>query len=142
MGAYLMMFAAWGAGLPLPLINVLAAIIYYYVNRNKGRFVLFHASQSLWSQVVVGLINAGVMFGVVRIIFWERDVTREFIAYVIVAAVVNLAYFVFSIIGAVRARQGRFFYFWFFGKLAYRQAYLVRDSAETKGPVNLPPSNS
>ena len=28
MGAYLMMFAAWGAGLPLPLLNLLAAIIY------------------------------------------------------------------------------------------------------------------
>ena len=28
MGAYLMMFAAVGAGLPLPVINLIAAIIY------------------------------------------------------------------------------------------------------------------
>ncbi|MCH8330385.1 MAG: hypothetical protein IH946_03240, partial [Bacteroidetes bacterium] len=32
MGAYLMMFAAVAAGLPLPIINLIAAIIYYYVN--------------------------------------------------------------------------------------------------------------
>ncbi len=28
MGAYLMMFAALGAGLPLPVLNLVAAIIY------------------------------------------------------------------------------------------------------------------
>ena len=33
MGAYLMMFAAWGAGLPLPLLNLVAAIIYFFINK-------------------------------------------------------------------------------------------------------------
>jgi len=43
MGAYLMMFAAVAIGLPLPVINLIAAIIYYYVNRKKSRFIHFHA---------------------------------------------------------------------------------------------------
>ncbi|MEX2597058.1 MAG: hypothetical protein WEC59_09050, partial [Salibacteraceae bacterium] len=46
MGAYLMMFAAVASALPLPVINLIAAIIYYYVNRRKSRFVHFHSLQS------------------------------------------------------------------------------------------------
>ena len=50
MGAYLMMFAAWGVGLPLPLLNLLAAIIYFFTNKKTSRFVSFHAYQSLLKQ--------------------------------------------------------------------------------------------
>jgi len=32
MGAYLMMFAALATSLPLPIINLIAATVYYYVN--------------------------------------------------------------------------------------------------------------
>ena len=37
MGAYLMMFAAWGARLPLPLLNLLAAVIYFFTNKKPSR---------------------------------------------------------------------------------------------------------
>ncbi len=49
MGAYLMMFAALAAGLPLPIINVIASLIYYFVNRKKSPFVHFHCLQSFLS---------------------------------------------------------------------------------------------
>ena len=39
MGAYLMMFAALGAGLPLPIINLIAAVIYYYINKSASSVV-------------------------------------------------------------------------------------------------------
>ena len=32
-----MMFAAWGAGLPLPLLNLLAAVIYFFTNKKPSR---------------------------------------------------------------------------------------------------------
>jgi hypothetical protein len=35
MGGYLMMFAALAVGLPLPIINLIASIIYYYTNKKK-----------------------------------------------------------------------------------------------------------
>ncbi len=63
MGAYLMMFAALAAGLPLPILNLIAAVIYYYVNKGKSRFVKFHALQSLYSQIPTTLMNAGLVFG-------------------------------------------------------------------------------
>ena len=140
MGAYLMMFAAWGVGLPLPLVNVIAAVIYFFVNRNKGPFVRFHAHQSMTSQVLVGVINAGVIFGVLRIIFFEAELNRYFFAYIIVAIIINILYFIFSILGAVFARKGRFYYFWFFGKLAYHATFF--DSGKSTAvpkAINVPP---
>ena len=37
MGAYLMMFAALATSLPLPIINLIAAIVYYYINPKKKK---------------------------------------------------------------------------------------------------------
>jgi hypothetical protein len=46
MGAYLMMFAAHAIGLPLPIISLVAAIIYLYLNRKTSRFVHCIRSQA------------------------------------------------------------------------------------------------
>ncbi len=57
-------------------------------------------------------------------------------------AVVNLAYFIISIVGSVKARKGQMYYFIFFGRLAYAHAYTVRakDNKTKEVPVNRPPS--
>ena len=139
MGAYLMMFAAWGAGLPLPLINVIAAVIYFFVNRGKGRYVLFHCHQAMSTQVATGLVNAAAIFWSLRILFSEHwHVDRYYMAYLVTAVIVNVFYLGFSIAAAVRARKGHIFYFPFSGLLAYRAAFAVRDP--TAGAVvNRPP---
>ena len=35
-GAYLIMFAAFAVSIPLPIVNSIAAIIYFYINRKKS----------------------------------------------------------------------------------------------------------
>jgi len=50
MGAYLMMFAAFAVVLPLPVVNLIAALIYYFINRKKSRFIHFHCLQSFLSK--------------------------------------------------------------------------------------------
>lgn len=152
MGAYLMMFAALAAGLPLPIINLIAAIIYYYLNKNKSRFVKFHSLQSLYSQIPTTLLNATLVFWTIRILFrgGSFDGGDQLIAgfatvgeffwgylYLVIAA--NLTYILFSIIGAVRARNGRFYYFLFFGKIAYHFAYR-KSSGLNNLIVNRPPA--
>ena len=62
MGAYLMMFASIGAGLPLPIINLIASIIYFILNKSKSRFVKFHSHQSLLSQIPTSLMNSVAVF--------------------------------------------------------------------------------
>jgi uncharacterized Tic20 family protein len=143
MGAYLMMFASIGAGLPLPIINLIAIIIYYFINRGKSRFVRFHMLQSLWSQVPVTLCNAVGVFWAVGIFMSYYSFNNEFLSFIYTLIAINLIYFTFSIIGAVRAYHGRFYYFLFFGKLAYNLAYKIREDKveqENKSNVNLPPS--
>lgn len=143
MGAYLMMFASMGAGLPLPIINLIASVIYYFVNSKKSRFIKFHCFQSLISQLPTTLLNAGLLFSVFQIWIYDNwEYNNNFVGYAIMVAVVNLAYFIISIVGSVKARKGQMYYFLFFGRLAYTHAYAKRDSdnVSTEAVVNRPPS--
>jgi uncharacterized membrane protein len=139
MGAYLMMFATLAVGLPLPIINLVAAFIYLYLNRKTSRFVHFHALQSLYSQIPVTLLNAGLMTWLIISMVQDFTFSREFKGYAIMAGAANLLYFVFSLIAAAKARKGLFYYFIFFGRLAYHRAYLIVPGSG-KVPVNKPPS--
>lgn len=140
MGAYLMMFASVGAGLPLPVINLIAALIYYFINRNKSRFIKFHTHQSLWSQFPTSVLNIGLVFWSAQI--WVFDnfefPGNIFWGYFWMVVVANLLYFVFSIIAAVKARKGQFYYLILFGRLAYEHAYRVRPEKD-HNPQNRPP---
>ena len=141
MGAYLMMFAAVAIGLPLPIINLIAAVVYYFVNRKKSRFIHFHCLQSLLSNIPTTIINWVLVVWGVTIFFKDREFTDTFWAYAIFAGLSTLIYFIISIIAAYRARQGKMYYFLFFGKIAYQSAYRIRptDTQESSEPVNKPP---
>lgn len=140
MGAYLMMFASAGIGLPLPIINLIAALIYYFVNKDKGRFVRFNTLQSFFSQIPVTILNLIAIIWVINIIVNNGIFTDYFKAYVAMAILANLIYFAFSIVGAVKSHKGRFYYFWFFGKYAFHITYLKREEDENENSlVNKPP---
>ncbi|MAX81118.1 MAG: hypothetical protein CL843_13210 [Crocinitomicaceae bacterium] len=125
MGAYLMMFASIAAGLPLPVINLIAAVIYYFLNRGKSRFIHFHALQSLITQIPISLINAGFVFWTINnfIVNKMMGATSSYFIYLSVAVVLNIIYFVFSIVAAIAARKGRMYYFLIFGSLSYNAVY-------------------
>jgi uncharacterized membrane protein len=141
MGAYLMMFAALGAGLPLPMINLIASFVYYFLNRRKSRFVRFHVLQSLWSQLPVTLLNGFLVFWTIRIFVLQETFTQLWFGFLFAAFLANVVYIAFSIYAAVLARKGQFYYFLFFGKLAYHQVFkqsVVQESTvqvENKPPI-------
>lgn len=144
MGSYLMMFGALAAGLPLPILNLIAAFIYYKINGKKSRFIRFHCLQSLLSQLPTSLLNAGLLFWTFRILFNHENLeqgdvfegfanqTDLYWGYLWTVVVANMLYIIFSIVGALRARKGRFYYFIFFGRLSYHLAYRISDN----DPVN------
>jgi uncharacterized membrane protein len=140
MGAYFMMFATMAIGLPLPIINILAAIIYYYLNKSKDRFVRFHALQSLLSQIPVTLLNAAAIGYGIYLLYNNYSINNEFIGYLIFLGIVNILYIIYSLTAAVRARKGGFYYFLFFGKYAFQQVYQVGPADATPHEiVNKPP---
>lgn len=142
MGAYMMMFAAIAVGLPLPIINLIAAIIYYFVNRSVSRFVHFHAYQALISSLPLTLMNASGLFWALRILFYDDwYATDYFYGYIGMLFIANILYYIFGIIAAVKAYKGRMFYYWVFGKLAYHKAFKnTGEESYSKKPGNLPPS--
>lgn len=139
MGAYFMMFATAAMGLPLPILNLVAAIIYYFVNRDKGKFVQFHTLQSLYSQIPVSLLNSGLVAWTIVNFAKGFDFTSIYWGYLVMTAAADLTYFIFSIVGAVKARKGIFYYFVFFGKIAYHQVYRIRPEQTSSAPRNRPP---
>ncbi|MEN8157983.1 MAG: DUF4870 domain-containing protein [Bacteroidota bacterium] len=139
MGAYFMMFATTAMGLPLPILNLVASIIYYFVNRDKGKFVQFHTLQSLYSQIPVSLLTSGLVAWTIVNFFKDFDFTGLYWGYMVMTAAAVLIYFAFSIVGAVKARKGVFYYFLFFGKLAYHQVYRIRADQGPSEPKNRPP---
>ncbi len=141
MGSYFMMFATSALGLPLPILNLVAAIIYYFVNRDRGKFVQFHTLQSLYSQIPVTLLNSGLVAWTIVNFAKDYDFSSIYWGYLVMAAAANLLYFIFSIVGAVKARKGIFYYFVFFGKVAYHQVYRIRPEQGRPKPMNRPPTH-
>ena len=128
MGAYLMMFASLATSLPLHIINLIAAVIYYYINRKKGRFIHFNCLQSLLSQLPTTLVNWGLLYWGLQIFFFDNyELSDYFYAYLGFSIIANLVYFIFSLVAAVRARKGIFMYFIFFGPYAYQKVYAKRN---------------
>lgn len=140
MGAYLMMFASTGMGLPLPIVNLIAAVIYYFINRSKSRFVKFHTIQSLLSQLPTSFLNGVVVMWTFRNIYKDRDFTDFFFGFLAMVVVLNLIYIIFSLVAAVRARKGRFYYFLFFGQIAYHYAFLDKGEVASDQNINRPPA--
>jgi uncharacterized Tic20 family protein len=145
MGAYLMMFAAWGIGLPLPFMGLIASIIYYFINKKESRFAAFHSYQSLLAHAFVSILNAIiVLWGVVALISEKIKADMFFFTFLIFVIFWNLIYMVFSVIACVRARKGRFYYFLIAGRMAFSKFYgpkaLVSENKE-KTLENKPPKD-
>jgi hypothetical protein len=98
-------------------------------------------------------MNAGLLFWTISILTNAGDgivihqgqveefnptMTDYYWGYLITVVVANLLYFIFSLIGAAKARKGHMCYFVFFGKLAYHYAYRVRET-DHQTDQNLPP---
>lgn len=147
MGAYLMMFAAMGAGFPFPLLNLLASIIYFSINKKKSRYVAFHSFQSLITQIPISVLNGVLLFWFIRILIMGMSLFNlQFFIYLGFVILWNLLYIILSITASVRARRGQLYYMLFFGAISfdkyYGEAALNRQNlyGDKKIEPNRPPS--
>ncbi len=142
MGAYLMMFASLAIGLPIPLLNIIASLIYFLVNKKRSPFVAFHALQALLSHIPVVLLNAGaVAWGIINAAV-HGATWAHFFWYLFFTILINVAYVVLSIIALIHANKGRFFYMPVFGRISFAAYYgprAVRRAQEKRVWENKPP---
>lgn len=141
MGAYLMMFASLGLGFPLPLLSMIASIVYFAMHRRKSRFVAFHALQALLSQIPVTLVNVGLVAWLVKNLATDLYFSPAFWVYLVFVVLLNVLDIIVSLVVMARARKGRFSYLPVFGRLCFG-VYYGPGAAEMEEPVepNRPPA--
>ena len=115
--SYLMSLIALIVGLPLPIINLIATLMFYFGNRKGTYFVRWHCTQALLSQLSMLLINSYGFWWTVSIIFTDETITDNYIAYLITALIFNLTEFIATIYTAVQTRKGIHISWWFYGSL-------------------------
>jgi uncharacterized Tic20 family protein len=115
--SYLMSLLAVIVGLPLPIINLIATLIFYLGNRKGTRFVRWHCTQALLSQASLFFVNTVGFWWTVSIVFAENTVSNLYISYIITAIVFNLIELGATIHAAIRTRNGQHVSWWFFGEL-------------------------
>lgn len=115
--SYLMSLVAIIVGLPLPIVNLLATLIFFLGNRKSTYFVRWHCTQALLSQLSMLFINSFGFWWTISIIFKEGTVSNNYIAYIIALFVFNLIEFISTIYTAIQTRKGIHVEWWFYGTL-------------------------
>jgi hypothetical protein len=115
--SYLMSLIAIVVGPPLPILNLIATLIFYLGNRNSTYFVRWHCTQALLSQVSMLFINSYGFYWTISIVLTEREITNSYIAYLAVAMVYNFIELIGTIYTAIQTRKGIHVEWWFFGTL-------------------------
>lgn len=115
--SYLMSLIALVAGLPLPIINLLATLFFFLGNRKGTYFVRWHCTQALLSQVSVLFINSAAFWWTIAIIFEDDEITNKYIAYLIAALIFNLSEFIATMYTAIQTRKGIHVKWWFYANL-------------------------
>ncbi len=116
--SYVMSLVAIVAGLPLPIINLIATGIFWLGNRKSSYFVRWHCNQALLSQVSVLLMNSYGFWWTIGIFFQDDIITNSYIAYMTTVFLFNLAEFVATVYTAVQTRKGIHVKWWLYGDIS------------------------
>lgn len=117
--SYLMSLVALVAGLPIPIINLIATLAFYLANRKGSYFVRWHCTQALFSQLCILGFNSVGFWWTLSIIFGDTVLSNGYFAYLFTIVIVNLVEFISTIYAAVQVRKGRQVELWLFSGLAY-----------------------
>jgi uncharacterized Tic20 family protein len=115
--SYLMSLIALVAGLPLPIINLMATFFFYVANRKGTYFVRWHCTQALLSQLSVLFMNSAAFWWTISIIFRDESVTNNYLSYLISVIIFNVFEFIATIYTAIQTRKGIHVEWWFYANL-------------------------
>lgn len=115
--SYLMSLIAIIVGLPFPIINLIATLIFYLNNRKGTYFVRWHCTQALLSQLTLIPLNSIGFWWTFSVLFTERTTSNEYFAYLMTLFLFNLTEFIATIYTAIQTRKGIHVEWWFQGPL-------------------------
>lgn len=117
--SYLMTLVTAIVGLPLPILNLVALLIFFVLNRKSTYFVRWHCTQALLSQLSLIAVNSFGFWWTISILFGPETLSNRYIAYVITLLLFNLADFIATIVTAIEVRKGRHVEWWLYGPLTH-----------------------
>lgn len=115
--SYLMSLLVLIVGLPLPIINLIATVIFYLVNRQSTFYVRWHCTQALLSQIFVFIPNSIAFWWTISLLFGETSLSNPYLAYILTLLLFNTIEFIATIRSAIQTRKGKQLEWWFIGPL-------------------------
>ncbi|MGN5954528.1 DUF4870 domain-containing protein [Sphingobacterium lactis] len=115
--SYLMSLFAFLAGLPLPIFNLIATIIFYFGMRKSTKFVKWHCTQALVSQLFIFFFNTVGFWWTISIIFQARELNNYYFGYITLILIINIIEIISTIYTAVKTREGKHVRWYLFGDL-------------------------
>ena len=115
---YLMSLLAAIMGLPLPIVNLIATLIFFVGTRKSTYFVRWHTLQALLSQASLFVVNSIGVYWTLHIAFDVGELSNYYIGYIITLVSLNFIEFVASMYLAINVRKGQHLSLWFYGDLA------------------------
>lgn len=115
--SYLMSLIALIAGMPLPIINLIASVIFFIGNRKGTYFVRWHCTQALLSQFSLLFMNSFGFWWTISIMFGPETLTNKYIGYIITVLIFNIGEFIATVYSAIQTRKGIHVKWFFYGNL-------------------------
>lgn len=115
--SYLMSLIVVMAGMPIPVLNLIASIVFWAANRKSTYFVRWHCTQALVSQLSLFFVNSFGFWWTMSILFSDKILNNDYLSYMAVLILVNIVEFAGTIYAAIQTRKSKHVSFWFFGSL-------------------------
>ncbi len=103
--SYLMSLLAMFVGLPLPILNLLATLIFFFANRKASPFVRWHCTQALLTQLTLFACNTILFWWTIAILFKGTGLTNAYFPYLICVVFFNTAEIIQTIISTIKIRK-------------------------------------
>lgn len=104
--AYLLSLVLLVGGAPLPILNLLASVIFFFGARRSAPFVRWHSTQALLGQLLLIPINSTFVWMTVSLLFGHRELDDFYVGWGLVMLALNAAELGASVYAAIKVRQG------------------------------------
>src|SRR5690606_21376866 len=102
--SYLISLVASVAGLPLPIVNLLATLFFFVANKKGTYFVRWHCTQALLAQFSLLFMNSAGFWWTVAIVFGNQFLSNAYVAYMITIILFNFLEFLATVYTSIETR--------------------------------------
>ena len=104
--SYLLSLVLLVGGAPLPILNLLASVIFFFGARRSAPFVRWHCTQALLGQLLLIPVNSTFLWMTIGLLFGHRELDDFYVGWGLVMLGLNAAELIASIYAAIKVRQG------------------------------------